>query len=119
MIKILLIFILTFNCFPQQMIKLDKDQKAPFTGILSDAEQMKSFRKTNEELKLTQKQNITLKELSVVQERQIELYKEESTSFRTQLRREQVKSFWAKVGYFALGVFVTGLAAKTAIEASR
>jgi hypothetical protein len=117
--KILLILLLTFNCFAQQMVKLDEGQKAPFAGILSDSEQMKTFRKTNEELKLTKKQNITLKELAVVQERQAKLYKEESDAYRTQLRREQVKSFWAKVGYFALGVLVTGLAAKTAIEASR
>lgn len=101
------------------MVKVEEGAPAPFTGILVDAEQMEKFRALNERAKLLEEQTVQLEDLALVKDRKIELYQDEADMFRTKYRRQQFKTFWSNAGYFALGVLVTGLAAKAAIESTR
>jgi hypothetical protein len=117
--KYILLFLISFNVFAQQQVILDKGQTAPFDGILSDSDQMKKYRTINEEKKLLDKEVIKLRDLNLTKDERMKLYKEEAADWKQQYRKEQVKGFWSKVGYFTLGVLVTGVAAKAAIEATR
>tara|TARA_R100001086_G_scaffold214248_1_gene130254 strand:+ start:976 stop:1311 length:336 start_codon:yes stop_codon:yes gene_type:complete len=110
--KLLLAFILTFSTCFAQVQKIEKGEPAPFTGAIVTAKQLSEFRKTREI-------NIKLKDLQVVNEQRIEFYKEEAKHYQVQIKKERIKHFWEKAGYFALGVLVTGIAAKAAIESTR
>jgi hypothetical protein len=101
------------------MVVVEKDTPAPFKGVLVDDLQMKQFRLINEQKKNLEKQNLKLKDLQLVNEGRIDLYKDEAKHYQTQMRKERSKAFWGKVIYFSLGVVVTGIAAKAAIEATR
>jgi len=107
-----LIALLIVRLAHADMTILKKGDVAPYDGILSDAAQMKEFRQINEDKKNLELQNLKLKDLSAIQDDRVELYKSE-------LKSSESRSFWKSVGYFTLGVLVTGFAAKVAIEATR
>lgn len=117
--KYILVFLLTFNCFAQDIVELNKGDAAPFRGALVSPEQMQEFRQINEDKKRVDLQNIKLKDLADVNEQRIDFYKSEVKNVQNQFARERTKHFFEKIGYFALGVVVTSVAAKAAIEASR
>jgi hypothetical protein len=110
--RYLLVGLLCINTANAEMIILKKGDIAPYDGILSDAAQMKEFRQINEDKKNLELQNLKLKDLSLVQDDRVEAY-------RSELKASESRSFWKSVGYFTLGVLVTGFAAKVAIEATR
>jgi len=117
-------FILTFLFFQThntyaEMTALNKGQVAPYEGILVDAEQMKEFRKINEDKKSLELENLKLKDLSIINDQRIDLYKTEVKRVTEDLSRSEKKAFWQSAGTFVLGVIVTGFAAKVAIEATR
>ena len=101
------------------MVVLKKDQPAPFDGILSDSAQMKEFRQINETNKLLNQQNLELKNLSVLQNEKLDLYKSGLNSANLVIEKNEKYKFWTNIGYFTLGVLVTGIAAKAAIETVR
>ena len=118
--KTLFATILSINLvLAQSMIVLKKDQPAPFDGVLSDSAQMKEFRQINETNKLLDKQVLELKDLSLLKDEKIEIYKSSLEQANTKLEKNEKYTFWSNIGYFALGVIVTGVAAKAAIEATR
>lgn len=119
LLTIIIIILFSFSAMAQKLEKLEKGQTAPFTGVLVDAKQMKKFRQVNEEKKLLDKKNIKLKDLNVLKDQKIELYKKEITQTHKELTRYKTKTFFTNAGYFALGVILTGFAAKTAIESTR
>ena len=116
-ISILLVF--SFTAHAQKLEVVKKGQKAPYSGLLADKKQMEQFREINEKKKLLEKQNIELKDLALTKDQRIKFHQENADFYKQELRKQESRTFWAKVGYFALGVVVTGIAAKTAIEASR
>jgi len=110
--KYILVFILLINpCF-SDVVKVEKGTPAPFTGALVDAKQLSEFRKTREI-------NIKLKDLRIVNEKRIDFYKDEAIHYQVLIKKERMQHFWEKAGYFALGVIMTGLAARAAIESTR
>lgn len=118
--NIVLILALLLNCvYAGEIVTLNKGDIAPFSGALVDKEQLSEFRKIDEERKLLDQQNVKLKDLADIHNQRIDLYKQEVKMVRDDLSSQQRKSFWTNIGYFALGVVVTGLAAKVAIEATR
>jgi len=117
--KYLLIVLLIMQTSHADMAALKKGDSAPFDGIISDAAQMKEFRQINEEKKLLELQNLKLKDLSAVQDERVELYKRQASSLNDEIGKAESRSFWKSIGYFTLGVLVTGLAAKVAIESTR
>lgn len=118
--KFFIIFYMSIGfAFGQQQVILNKGDLAPYDGILSDKEQMKQYREINENNKRLEKQNIKLKDLVIVNEKKADFFKEEMEQYKTEASIERTRSFWSKVGYFALGAVLTGVAAKVAIESTR
>jgi len=118
-ILISILLVLSFSSYAQKLEVLNEGQKAPYDGLLADKKQMEQFREINERKKLLEKQNIQLKDLALTKDQRIKFHQENADFYKQELRKQESRTFWAKVGYFTLGVVVTGLAAKTAIEASR
>lgn len=111
--KMWIILILTTSFSnAQTSTLLTKGTPAPFSGTLIRNERVN-------ELVKAEKRNILLEELSIKQDQRVEIYRTEASRLETQLARAQFKSFWTNVGFFALGVVVTGVAAKAAIESVR
>lgn len=110
--RYLLVALLIVKLAHADMTILKKGDVAPYDGILSDAAQMKEFRQINEDKKNLELQNLKLKDLSAIQDERVEVY-------RSELKASESRSFWKSVGYFTLGVLVTGFAAKVAIESTR
>ena len=117
--KVLTIVLSTSMCLAQHAVVIKKDEPAPFDGVLSDSKQMKEYRKVAEEKDMLSSENIKLKDLALVQEQRAELFREEVKVVKEDLRSLERNSFWVNVGYFTLGVLVTGFAAKAAIESTR
>ena len=112
MISRLMVLCLVCNVSYAEMVIVKKGDPAPFEGILVDQAQMKEFRQINEDKKNLELQNLKLKDLALINDERVDLYRKELSSSET-------KSLWKSVGYFALGVLVTGFAAKVAIESTR
>lgn len=119
LVFITLLLIISECAVGQTLLKLNKDEPAPFTGVLVDQEQMKEFRAIDTRLKLMERQNDSLKELNLRLEDRIVYYRKEAGAREAELTRVKFKSFWTNVGYFALGVIITSVAAKAAIESTR
>ena len=116
--KLLLCVLLALNV-QAEMVVMKKGQEALFDGILADQKQMEQFRQTNEEKKILELQNMKLKDLAAINDQRIDLYKQEVKEVRADLSSSQRKTILYSVGYFVLGVLVTGFAAKAAIESTR
>lgn len=117
--KSILLLILVPSITLADMQVLKKGDSASFDGVLIDAEQMKQFRQINEEKKLLEKENLKLKDLGIINDQRIDLYKEHVKQVTEDLSSSERRAFWQSVGTFALGVVVTGFAAKVAIESTR
>lgn len=118
---LLFIFLLVSNvCYSNESMKVvKKGEVASFDGVLVSKEQMEEFRRINEENKLLKEKVLTLENIVKIDELKLKYYADELTATRSLLIAEQANDFWAKAGYFALGVIVTGVAAKSAIESTR
>lgn len=118
---LLVIFLLVSNvCYSNESMKVvKKGEVASFDGVLVSKEQMEEFRRINEENKLLKEKVLTLENIVKIDEIKLKYYADELTATRSLLIAEQANDFWAKAGYFALGVIVTGVAAKSAIESTR
>ena len=119
MMSRLMVLCLLCNISYAEMVIVKKGDPAPFEGILVDGAQMKEFRQINEDKKNLELQNLKLKDLALVQDERVDLYRKQSESLNSELSKSESRSFWKSVGYFTLGVVVTGFAAKVAIESTR
>lgn len=120
MIKFVLTVTLSISiCLAQNSVVVKKDERVPFDGVLSDSKQMQEYRKVAEEKDILISENLKLKDLALVQEQRAVLFKEEVKLVKEDLRSLEKRSFWANIGYFTLGVVITGFAAKVAIESTR
>ena len=118
--KLLLIFLLTLSqAFAIDVQPITKGSPAPDDGFFVDQPNMKKLRKINEEKKLLEKENIDLRELSIVHETRIDNYKQMNTEVEKELRWEKTKGSLSGVGGFILGVLATSLAAYAAMQASK
>lgn len=117
MIKYVLIFCLTTShAFAIDIEEIKEGQPAPKDGFFVDAENMKKFRKINEEKKLLETKVAKLEDLSVVRNNQIQLYKNLNNSLESELAWENFKGDMKGVGGFLLGVLATSAATYVAIE---
>lgn len=116
--KILLIILLTISqalCI--EVTPMSKGDKAPKQGFFIDTENMKEMRKINEKKKLLEKENVTLKDLAVINEKRVEVYKERADETEKHLTKEKTKGNIKGVLGFILGVAATSLAAFAASKA--
>ena len=106
LLMITLIISITINSvFAQNAVKLDKGEKAPFSGALVVEE-------TLDELVKAKKSNIVLKDLRITQDEIIEYHKDQARTYRKKLSQAKWDGFWSNTGYFILGVVLTGFAFK-------
>jgi hypothetical protein len=123
-VKIILIFnIAIWNSFAmasdcqESVTLLDKGTPAPCTGFLfspdaeaqaaSDARDAKYYKLINEKLEL--RHDLMLEQNEILDKR-LKLYMDQSHTLATELHKKESRSTWEKVGWFVLGIGVTGLA---------
>lgn len=86
--------------------------------IVKDS-QMKEFAKTDDKLIKTETLLEQHKQYLKLSNEEIEHYKVQSQSRGKELDKAETKRFWSNLGHFALGVVLTGVAAKAAIEVTK
>ena len=110
MLILLLMLSTTINA--QTAIRLDKGQVAPFSGNLIKTEKLEQFYKSHKKLPLVEA-NLSL------ERHRIELYRVRLRKTESELTRTKTKGYLATLAGFALGVVLTGVAAKAALESTR
>ena len=108
----ILLLLISSSCFGQDVIRLDKDQVAPFSGNLIKVERLAEFYKSHKTLPLVEA-NLSL------ERQRIELYRDRLRKTESELTRAKTKAYLGTAGGFLLGVLITGFAAKAAIESVR
>lgn len=81
--------------------------------------QMQKFDKAVKSQEIYEKLNEANNQLLKLSEAEMEMYKRQSQSAHKRAEQAENKSYWVGIGAFALGVVLTGIAAKAAIEASK
>lgn len=118
--KFLLVLLTSINlCFALDVTPVKKGDPSPSDGFFVTTESMKKLRKINEEKKILEKENITLKDLSVINEKRIQTYKMYAEESHKQASWERTKGNFKGAGGFVLGVLATSLAAYAAIRVSK
>lgn len=110
MLILLLMLSTTINA--QDAIRLDKGQVAPFSGNLIKTEKLEQFYKSHKKLPLVEA-NLSL------ERHRIELYRVRLRKTESELTRAKIKGNLKTIGGFLLGVLVTSVAAKAALESTR
>lgn len=116
--SIFLIVSLTSNfCYAEDVIRLEKDKPAPFTGFLFTDEKAKEvrikllerdfYKETSESF---EKSNSFLKQNSTLKDEQIKIIMERNDNLAKALRDERSMNTWERIGWFTLGVVATGAA---------
>ena len=115
---ILTLIILTTNISTSlaQAKVLTKGTPAPYTGVLIENTSFNNLVKSEKQLKVVEKQNIVLKDLRIVLEERVDYHQGVAKGYRTELQRSEIKRFWTNMAYFGLGVLMTGVAFKVALE---
>lgn len=122
MLKLVLISFLICDialACPNNVQKIKVDERSVCNGWLVSESTMQKIAKTDEELEKTKKLVLAQEHLQKLSNAEIEFYKQRSKAQQRELEKAEIKSFWKTTGAFALGVVLTGLAAKAAIEATR
>lgn len=122
MLRIILISCLTFStafACPNNVQKIKAGEPAPCSAWLVSEPTMQEMARNKDELETSKKLILAQEHLQKLTEEEAEFYKRRASAREKELEKAEVRSFWKTAGAFALGVVVTGLAAKAAIEASR
>lgn len=115
--KILIILLFSIShCFALDVTPLKKGELAPSDGFFVTSESMKKLRKINEEKKILEKENITMKDLAVINEKRIVTYKMYAEESHKQASWERTKGNFKGVGGFLVGVLATSLSMYVAVK---
>lgn len=109
---LILLLMLSTTISAQDAIRLDKGQTAPFSGNLIKTEKLEQFYKSHKKLPLVEA-NLSL------EMQRIDLYKDRLKITEKELTRAKTKGYFATLGGFLLGVVITSVAAKAALESTR
>lgn len=96
----------------KDVARISVNSLAPCDGWIVKDSQMQEFAKNKDTLELT-------KQLVKLSETEVEFYKRRSYSQAVELEKAETRRFWSTAAGFTLGVILTGVAAKAAIEVSR
>jgi len=120
--KLLLIFLLSFSCYAQEIVAIKKGQIAPIDGFIITRA---AHNKIKAKMETLEYENIKLHDLAIAQDEAIVHLKrhkatllEHNTSLRTELKRKPT-GFWQKTGYFVLGAVLTGVVSYGAVRSIR
>lgn len=118
---ILALLLFTSSAFacPQNVQKIKTGTVSNCDGWLVSEPTMQTMAKNADELELSKKLVQAQEHLQKLSEAEIEFYKRKQKATEKALSQSESKAFWAAAGAFALGVVLTGVAAKAAIEATK
>jgi len=100
-----MLLLVSTNSHAQNAVKLDKGQPSPFTGVLVTESKII-------ELDKAQRSNVVLKDLAIAKDDLIEYHKKDARTQRGRLSQAKFNSWTSNVGYFVLGVVLTGFTFK-------
>lgn len=112
MIKLLLIFLLSFNTYAQTATALKKGDKAPFNGILITEEKAIELDKAERKVLVLSDLRIADKELS-------EHYRQSAKDAHKKLNKAKFEAYTSGAIGFTLGVLITCFAFKIVQESTR
>lgn len=114
-VVILILILLTNTSFADAgpVVPLTNGQPAPYTGYLFTPEAEQKARLANDELKYYKDVNDTLTKINSYNKQQVDLLQQKSDLYRTELDKKDKTSYLENVGFFALGVLVTGVLASS------
>jgi len=104
---------------PKNVQRISEGTAAPCSGWIVKDEQMQTFARTSDQLELEKQTTKLNEQLLRLNQDEIEFYKKRATVATDKLENADKARFWSNLGYFMLGVALTGVAAKTAIEVSK
>lgn len=99
--------------------KVKSGAVAPCNGWHVSEPTMQEIMKNEEQLELQKKLQLQMEYLRKLDMQEIDYYKAQSKANQKALEKSESQKFWVGVGAFTLGVVLTGLAAKAAIESTR
>lgn len=102
--------------FGGNITPIKSGETASYDGFLVSKEQMVVFRTINEKKKLLERKNILLEDLQITHKDMIMHHRNRADSLNKQLRWQETKSTFSNMGYFFLGVFITGAASYATIR---
>lgn len=108
-----------FSGCVEMVEKVQKGNPAPCQGWHVSPEMMQEFARKDDKLKYEWQLHQLSKQLLSLSAAEVEFYKERSKSQSKELEQSESRRFWSTAGAFALGVILTGIAAKAAIEATK
>lgn len=110
---------LASNAFAQAPQRIQQGAPAQFSGWAVTEAFMQNAARTKDLAELQEQKILKLEHLRVLDLGDIEHYKMRSNQLQNQLSKEETKRSVYSFGAFMLGVIITGVAAKAAIESTR
>lgn len=118
---VMLILTLTIwtTSYSANIVKINKGDPAPFSGVLVTNAKLDEFAGTKKKSELQDGKIRSLEALSLNLKDQIAYQKDRARTYQREVLKADTKRFFSNSGYFILGVLLTGVAAKAAIESTR
>lgn len=118
--KVLLITILIFSTIDSYAIeRITKGQAAPYSGAIITEREVEEYTDLVKKEAVRKAQIKNLNDLRIIQDERIDFYQLQVKEVRRELLKSDSKRWLTNIGYFVLGVAITGFAAKAAIESTR
>jgi len=99
--------------------RIETGTASPCSGWIVSDNQMQKFAQTDDKLKLEEQISQVNKQLLSLSAAEVEFYKNRSKAQSKELEKAETKRFLSTAGAFVLGVLLTGVAAKAAIESAK
>jgi hypothetical protein len=103
----------------QTIQRIEKGASSPISGWVITDQIAQDAARNKDLLEAKEQKILKLEHLRVLDTGDIEHYKQRSKALEDRLHKEETKRFIHTAGAFALGVLLTGIAAKAAIESTR
>lgn len=104
---------------PQNVQKVKEGSVVNCNGWLVSEPTMQDMARNADTVETQKKLILTLEHLRVLDAKEIEHYKKHSKEAHAAYERSERQKFWVAAGAYTLGVVLTGIAAKAAIESTR
>ena len=112
---ITLISLTSLSIYAQDAIALKKDEPAPFAGVLLNNSKAQELYRKSEELKLNKlimesyDKSLALKESSIkINQDSIDVLLKRNDDLSKQLNSSRSMNNWERIGWFGLGVIISG-----------
>lgn len=114
--KYLLLLLISFNAFSQQVVTVKKGDIVPFDGVLFTKEKELEVRKEVLEKDFLLKKNTLLEELGKIQKdeldianKRVEVYQKRTQEMADREVRQENTDFWKSAFYFTAGALIVGI----------